>query len=325
MLKEMTPQEKQEIKEWNHKARGEVEIHFVSTPDPRSAVLEAFCSSLAESASRIRIIFRDAKEGETLPAILLPRGIQYRALPLGRELPPFLEALGPEKAEIPESLRKRLSLIRTPISLRLYIARNCPFCPRTVRQLLPMAVHGQQIRLQITDAEMFPEKASADDVRSVPVLIWNPHFRRTGNIHAEEIAAVLAERNPAHLSADSLEQMLTEGRAGDLTAMMLEHKTVFPALADLLCHEKWPLRLGAMVSAESLAEQDRALAGQINCILWEKFHSADEGAKGDMLYIIGICGSRKDIPYLSKIEQGEFSKEIREAAAEAIARIQEEI
>ncbi|MEZ4527273.1 MAG: thioredoxin family protein [Desulfobacterales bacterium] len=317
----LTSEEKKQIGDWSRRYSGKIGLRLLSTGDSRTAELKQFCDILSECAPGIRILTETAAEQGELPFIEIRPSLRYRAVPLGRELGPFLEALEAEGCQPSVLLKKYMDQIRMPASLRLHIARHCPFCPQTLRQMLPLTRHGDRIRLTVVDAELFPETAAEDQIRSVPTLVLDENFRWTGAVRPEEVARILADRDPAALTADSLEQMLKEGRAARLAEMMQERGMIFPAFPDLLCHEKWPVRLGAMVVAETLAESGAHLLAELTGPLWERFAHADEKARGDILYVIGISGSMEDIPRLEKIHKGDSSSDIREAAAEAISQI----
>jgi len=313
--------EKKQMEDWGSLHSGETEIHLVVTKDSRSAELRQFCEILAQCAPKVRIAGKTAASDEELPFMEIRPSLRYMAVPLGRELGPFLEALEADGREVSVLLKKHISTIRMPVSLRFYIGRHCPFCPETLRQILPVTRCGDMIGLTVVDAELFPELAAADQIRSVPTLVLDENFRWTGAVRPEEIAQILADRDPAFLSADSLEQMLRQGKAAHLAQMMRERGIIFPAFPDLLCHEKWPVRLGAMVAAEILAETGRDILSGLTRVLWERFDSADEKTGGDILYVIGLCGSTEDIGRLEKIQQRDASADRKEAAAEAISHI----
>jgi len=313
--------ERKQVEEWGAAHSGETEIHLVITEDSRSAELRQFCEILTECAPGIRIVRKTAASESQLPFMEIRPSLRYMAVPLGMELAPFLEALETDGSRGSALLKKHISQIRMPVSLRLHIGRHCPFCPQTVRQMLPMTRFGDMIRVTVVDAELFPEIAAEDQIRSVPTLVLDENFRWIGAVRPEEIAQILADRDPVFLSADSLEQMLRQGMAADLAQMMGERCMIFPAFPDLLCHEKWPVRLGAMVAAEILAETRRELLAGLTGLLWERFEIADEKTGGDILYVIGLCGSPEDRDRLEKIQKGADSADMKEAAAEAISHI----
>jgi hypothetical protein len=134
---------------------------------------------------------------------------------------------------------------------------------------------------------------------------------------------MIVRRDPSQLGPDSLEQMLHEGRAEDLARMMLERGKVFPALLDLLVNRKWPVRLGAMVTFQHLAENRTDLASQVSLSLWDLFPRVDDPIKGDILYLFGESGDASLLPLLTSVLEGPYHHEVKEAARDAIKSLSE--
>ena len=123
------------------------------------------------------------------------------------------------------------------------------------------------------------------------------------------------------MGAASLESILKDGQAGHLAAMMLDTHEIFPAFYDLLIHDKWPVRLGAMVVIEEIAGKDPALASAAVDPLWEQFDHVSDQIRGDILYLFGEVGDAKAVPWLQGVIAGEYDDEVIEAAREALDKI----
>ena len=136
----------------------------------------------------------------------------------------------------------------------------------------------------------------------------------------KEIINTINTRDPMSLGATSLENILKEGQAGRLAAMMLDGKKIFPAFYDLLIHDKWPVRLGAMVVMEEIAGQNPAMTADAVNFLWEKFHDLPDQVKGDILYMFGAAGDRRTISWLDQVLNGDYSEEVKEAARETLEK-----
>ena len=122
---------------------------------------------------------------------------------------------------------------------------------------------------------------------------------------------------------DSLENILKDGQASQLADMMLDTHEIFPAFYDLLIHDKWPVRLGAMVVMEEIADKNPALASTANGRLWKQFDHVSDQIKGDILYLFGEIGDAKTIPWLQGVIAGGYGDEVKEAAGEALDKISE--
>ena len=129
----MTREDEAIITEWCRKIDGEIRIGLILTEDDRSEQVQAFCENLSRLAPGVRIE-KEQKEGEHAPEIHIGQNISYQAVPLGKELSPFLGALGARDTLagdlLPSSVRETLRQIRVPAILKVYIAPQCPFCPR---------------------------------------------------------------------------------------------------------------------------------------------------------------------------------------------------
>jgi hypothetical protein len=319
----MTLQEEERIRKWNSELSGDIQISLIVTEDKRTEEFSEFCDNLRRLAPKIRIT---EEEGEAIepPAIRIGHAVRYHAIPLGTELEPFLEALSlldKRFSRLPVSIRDQLDKIRLPTLLRLYVSRQCPFCPATVRQLIPLPATNELIQLAIIDCILFQEMAQSDRIQSVPTLLLDEQFRWTGSLQMEELVEIITNRDPARLSASSLERMLKEGNAAKVAEMMLEKEKLFPAFFDLLIHEKWPVRLGAMVAMEEIANRNPELAAQVIEPLWESFHHVEDPVKGDIIYIFGESANYEIAPRLETILGGQYDTEVKEAAKEALEKI----
>lgn len=319
----MTLQEEERIRKWNSELSGDIQISLIVTEDKRTEEFSEFCDNLRRLAPKIRITEEEGEAKEP-PAIRIGHAVRYHAIPLGTELEPFLEALSvldKRFSRLPVSIRDYLDKIRLPALLRLYVSRQCPFCPATVRQLIPLPATNELIQLAIIDCILFQEMTQSDRIQSVPTLLLDEQFRWTGSLQMEELVEIITNRDPAKLSASSLERMLKEGNAAKVAEMMLEKEKLFPAFFDLLIHKKWPVRLGAMVAMEEIANRNPELAAQVIEPLCESFHHVEDPVKGDIIYIFGESANYEIAPRLETILGSQYDTEVKEAAKEALEKI----
>ena len=318
----MTPEDEAIITEWYRKVDGEIRIGLNLTEDDRSKQIQAFCGDLGRLAPGLHIE-EEHKDGKQPPEISIGKNISYQAVPLGKELDPFLTALSGRDTlatELASPLRDTLDQIRTPAILKIYIAPQCPFCPQVVNRLLTLSASQSLVYIVVVDGALFPERAENDHIRSVPTVILDDEFRWTGMIQLEELVHMMVSRDPSKLAADSLRKIIEEGNASALAQMMIESGKIYPAFLDLLTHEKWPVRLGAMVTLEFLAEEHKEMALQVIAPLWDRFSEVDDRVKGDILYVFGECDDRSVIPKINTVLNGPYSGEVLEAAEEALEK-----
>ena len=312
------------IREWNSGLAQTISIRLVRTADERSRVLEAFCEDLGRAASKVDVVMEEGEEGD-LPALHVQKEWRYHGVPEANELLPFLELLSLVERgdpQLPETVVSGLREIEWPAELKLYVTPQCPFCPQVLRQIGPFPLANPILHLTVIDGLLFPELGREDDVRSVPTLILDDRFRWTGAVRREEIVDALRNRDPARLSAATLKGMLKEGDAERLTKMMMDQGLIFPAFLELLVHPEWSVRLGAMVVIEELVERTPELARGLAEPLWKRLSTADPSIKGDLIYMLGLVGSREYVPRLQELKKGEKNPEVIEVLEEALKRLE---
>jgi len=321
----MTPQEKELIANLNDGLSNGIQISLTLTQDDRSEKLSRFCESLSNLAPKISILHSKGNNNDT-PSIQVGKRLRFHAVPLGTELEPFLKtlaALDKNSIHISEQIQDCLHKIKMPAELKLFVAQQCHFCPVTIRQLFPLSIASEYIQITIIDCAFFPEIAELNGIRSVPTILLDEDFRWTGSTRLEEVVEVISNRDPAQLSSSSIERIIKEGNAAQVAKMMLDKKMLFPAFVELLAHEEWPVRLGAMVVLEYITEQNTELAAEVINPLCEFFHDVEDTVKGDIIHILGETGYYGTVPKLEMILSGPYNNEVKNAAKETIDKIEQ--
>jgi glutaredoxin len=321
----MTPQEKKLIVSLNNALSNGIGISLTLTQDDRSEKLSRFCENLSDLAPKISIM-RSKADNNDAPSIQVGKRLRFHAVPLGTELEPFLEALitlDKNSVQIAEQIQDRLNKIKMPAELKVFVAQQCPFCPVTIRLLFPLSVASEYIQITIIDCTLFPEIAELNGIRSVPTILLDEDFRWTGSTRLEEVVEVISNRDPVQLRSSSIERIIKEGNAAQVATMMLDKEMIFPAFIELLAHEKWPVRLGAMVVLEYISEKNRELAAQVITPLWELYHDVEDPVKGDIIHIFGETGNHEIVPKLKTILSSPYNNEVKNAAKEAIDKIEQ--
>ena len=315
--------EKKQLLKLNHTLSREIKIGLADTGHPQSKMFQKFCDNLVQLVPKIRIAKEDGSPQQP-PQILIGNGLRYQALPGGLEMPPFIEALTALDSgvlQITESIKSRLKKNNLPATLTVFMAPQCTYCPQVISQLIPLSMLEAGVQLIVIDGTLFSDAAQTHKIQSVPTILLDEQFRWTGAVPIDEIIDAICTRNPALLGATSLESIVKEGQASHLAAMMLEAQEIFPAFYDLLIHDKWPIRLGAMVVIEEIAEKNPGKALEAIGPLWARFEGVSDQVKGDILYLFGEIGDHRVIPWLTEVSADEFDVEVKEAAKEALEKL----
>lgn len=321
----MTLNDRKQIEAWLADRQGDIELELIADSSPQASSLAEFCEQFAEGYSGIKIKKRSPDSDAELPAILVGPRLKYQAVPLGPELAPFLNACANRGAAsgVPETDTNILKDLTIPAHLQVYIAPQCPHCPQTVGKLLPLIQANENVSISIIDGTLFTEMADRARIKAVPTVILDTDFRWTGSVNMAELTATIINRDPVKLGPQTLRSFIDDGRASDLAQMMITAKTVFPALIDLITHDLWSIRLGAMVVAEEIAYEHRPLAATLIPELQNRFSGANATVQGDILHVIGETGDTTHIPFLNSIAESAVGEELKEAATDAIETINE--
>ena len=318
----MTPEEEKKIEKWGQSLKDDVHITLILTKDKRSDAFQNFIDKLTRISPKIRTSIE--KENDlTAPEIRIGN-IRYQAIPLDKELDPFLGVTADRDScsrELPRPLQEQLNQIEIPALLKVYITPQCPFCPTAVTRLLSLAASNEFVKLTIIDGVLFAEMAESDKIHAAPTVLMDEQFRWSGSIQIDEIVNIILNRDPSQLSASSLESMLKEGDALKIAEMMMDSGGIYPAFLELLVHDKWPVRLGAMVVFEAVAAQNSELLTQALSLLWERFPKVNDTVKGDILYLYGQSKSETVIPKLESVVSGRYDDEVKAAAVEALQEL----
>ena len=312
----MTTKNENVIPDWDKSLQNEIKLSLRTNNSSQSLILEEFCEKLSAFAPKV-IIEKSRDSDAEEPYIKTENNVIIKAIPEEKLLHAFLNLIRPENHHVHNAITSHLKNFDTPISLSIYISPFCPFCPKVVSDVSGLAFANKNIEIVIIDGSLFPELAERYNVVSAPTVIFNEHFRWTGNVNAVDIAEVIGNSKPEELSLEALRAIVENGKAKKLADLMLKADTLFPAFYELITHEKWPVRLGAMVTLEEIAEVNRTLSEQALSFLWDRFASYSSAVQGDIIYITGESGGINNIERVMMIINGDYNSDLKEIAEEA--------
>jgi hypothetical protein len=308
------------IRKWNDGLGRGVTLRLIRTEGPQSKAMAAFIRDFTRLAPRI-VLEETAGRDEALPGLYIADSWQFHFVPEGMELDPFLDllsAIDRGMADIRDDLRGILENHPGRIFLTLFLSTHCPNCPLVMRQIAPLPLVNPGIRLTVIDGLLFPDLAVEHRIQAVPTLIGEGGVRWTGRIRLEAVIEALCCRDEDRFSRQILEQMITEGNAAPLADTMIRAGRLFPAFLDVLTHDLFSVRLGAMVVMEELGERAPDLARTALEPLWEKMAGVDETVQGDIVYLIGVIGDPGWVSRLETLVQGGASPDLEDAVQDAL-------
>ena len=272
-------------------------------------------------------MIRLKKDGDATvspPTLFIGGHVAYQALPLDRELEPSWLIGGRRRvcgSNRPGCPGAAGSIAGSGAGQGLHYAPLPLLSHHGIYPLGPAAC-SDQVRVTVIDGELFVEAAQKDRVSAAPTVILDDRFRWTGSVDAGELVTLMLDSDPVDLGPDALRGMIEAGNAEGVAGMMAERGMIFPAFIELLIHPRWSVRLGAMVSFETLVESDPGLAGEVVETLVAVFSDVDDGVKGDLIHVMGESGNRAALPFLGTVASGDYDDEVQAAAEEAIEKLE---
>jgi glutaredoxin-like protein len=204
--------QKEQIKKQFEKLTGDVELIVFSQEneclfckDTRELVLE-----LGTLSPKIKTkVYDFVKNGDEdikynikrIPAIAIvgnkDYGIRYYGVPAGYEFPVIVEDIidvSRGATSLPDSIKKRLSEIKKPVHLQIFVSPTCPFCPRAARMAHQLAIESEFIRSDVIEMIEFPYLVQKYRIMSVPHIVINEDTAFTG---AQPIEVFIEQINMA--------------------------------------------------------------------------------------------------------------------------------
>lgn len=294
-------------------------IVFISVGDEISRIIGEALEEIVESSSCLQLKKKkDSDQDE--PHIQIRGNIRFKARPYEKLFDMFLSLIDSARHFDSGQPAKHLGIenLIAPVFLKVYVAPFCPYCAKVVEEMVTLALTSELIHVDIIDGSLFDQKARADRVMAAPTVICDDKHRWSGQVTALEILDIILSRKPEELSPATLRSMVEAGNAYSLAGMMVRENKVFPAIYALLTSDKWPVRLGAMVTVQAMYELQPELSETIIENLWRGFDDFSESVQGDVVYLIGEVASK---PYQQKLKgllKSDLSNDLRESVDDAL-------
>ena len=204
--------QKEQIKKQFEKLTGDVELivftqenECLFCKDTRELILD-----LGTLSSKIKTkVYDFVKNGDEdlkynikrIPAIVIvgnkDYGIRYYGMPAGYEFPVIVDDIidvSRGATSLPDNVKKRLSEIKKPVHLQVFVSPTCPFCPRAARMAHQLAIESEFIRSDVIEMIEFPYLVQKYNVMSVPHIVINED---TAFVGAQPIEVFIEQINMA--------------------------------------------------------------------------------------------------------------------------------
>lgn len=298
-----------------------LELHLDPGPRPDDLFSKTLCELVdqlvALAPEKMLRVVEAHSPGTDAPPSLTIGNIKYLAIPLERELEPFLDLLLTQ-ASPPVAPEQSLATI-PPAEVKILIAPTCPNCPKVVAACAEVAARLRQVSISIIDVQVFAELAGS--CRSVPTVVIDGTRTVVGPLSAAELTDLLGRRDQAGYFKEALASMIEAGRIDELVPLLMSDQGM-PVLPALLAEGTMQQRMGLMLAIQAALEQDpHSLNGAVSHLL-PLLESKDATLRGDTADILGQIGAPGARDALTRLLSDE-NLDVREMAEEALDMLRE--
>ncbi len=103
-------------------------------------------------------------------------GIRYYGVPAGYEFAALVDTIidvSKGTTSLSDSIKKKLTEIKKPVHIQVFVSPTCPFCPRAARIAHQLAIESEFISSDVIEMVEFPYLAQRYNVMSVPHIVIN--------------------------------------------------------------------------------------------------------------------------------------------------------
>ncbi len=199
------------------------------------------------------------------------------------------------------------------IRIITFVAPICPNCKATVDSINTLA-RKYAIEHHVVDATMFHDFAEKHGVMSVPTAFIGK-MRFVGALTLSKAEKLIRDAINGDYR-DYLVEKLMKGEIEDVKAIVVEEK-LGELLGELMGHEEFMVRLGAMATAEALEGEEEVVEGVKKAVRKLLTHE-DARIREDAAMMLGMLGSEEDVRELENLisEGGRVADSAREAVEE---------
>ncbi len=294
------------------------QIHTCGRSD---RITKQMIEEFEKNFSGVKLLIDNSPGNGKIPAITITNNISLSFIPERRYLEPIINVMAGIRI-LPENLRQKLKGQKELVTeIILFISRGCPYCLGMIEKTAMLAFAFSSISLRIIDASLFPEIVDSYNIKSVPAVSINDVIMQGDQKTEDLVEALLSDNNELH-SKLVMKDLIYSGNAEQAARLILEKYDHGLALSNMLCDEKWPNRLGAMVTMEYLADIDVKCAESILLTSWEKFDEINDQVKGDLIHVAGMIGTESLKKRLTEVTSGDYAAGVKAVASEVLALFQ---
>lgn len=191
----------EQLKEIFSAMKNEVKIALFTKDEPCETCLETrdFVSELIQASPKMSLVeydlVKDSELAEKYGVSLTPslvlldkageyKRIKFNGIPSGHEINSFISsviAVSGNGQTLPEAITDRLSKIKKPVNIKVFVTLGCPHCPGAVEKAHHLALLNENVTAEMIEAQTFYDLSEEYNVSSVPKVVINDNYEFVGN------------------------------------------------------------------------------------------------------------------------------------------------
>ena len=283
-----------------------------------------FVDQLTSLSDKLQAVYLTHAE-DGLPNIEIKPNLRYMAIPTGKEMFPFLQAMifcSTGETSLGARTLRTLERFIAPARVEVMISPMCPQCPTVVGLVNQLALASSYLQVNVIDVTLFSDYVQKYNIQAVPTVVIDGRHQLVGHLSEALLLDRLTEQPPSTFHPESFKKIVKEGDADKLAGMMVAEDEIYSGALELLSDPDWSVRMGMMVVLEEVADKRPDLVERIYPYLLDMLEREDDNQRGDVAYLLGNIG---DATVLGSLEVllNDANTEVAEAAFEAIQQIRE--
>jgi glutaredoxin-like protein len=127
--------------------------------------------------------------------------IKFNGIPAGHEINSFVKGIlevSGAGAPLTETFMNRLSEVKEPVNIKVFVTLGCPHCPGAVEKAHKLALSNEHIDAEMIEAQTFNDISEKFNVSSVPKIVINDEYDFVGNQPLETFLEEIEKTQRAH-------------------------------------------------------------------------------------------------------------------------------
>jgi hypothetical protein len=203
----------------------------------------------------------------------------------------------------------------------LVITAGCPHCPAVLAGLTDLMKAGKIGKLEVINAAVYPERAEALNIRSVPWVKLGA-IELEGMRTASELGHWVEVANSSQGMGEYLSELFRDGELGKVIGILKNDPSQFEALLDLMVNPETELHVRVGISAAMEEFAGSRILQKLIPRLGKLTEHHEAHVRGDACHYLGLTRHPDALPWL-KAHLTDPEPQVRELAEDGLKSLQQ--